>query len=70
MWVEPPWKLIWSQDGNHALFDLATDPAEARDRSAEEPERLAAMVQRLEAHSGRPAVAGAGAAESGAQRNP
>jgi arylsulfatase A-like enzyme len=70
MWVEPPWKLIWSQHGNHALFDLAADPAEARDRSAAEPERLAAMVRRLEADSNRPATAGAGAADSGARRDP
>jgi arylsulfatase len=66
MWVEPPWKLIWSRDGKHALFDLSADPAESRDRSADEPERLAAMIGRLEAHS----IDAAGASDGSAKARP
>ncbi|MFM1870635.1 MAG: Arylsulfatase [Planctomycetota bacterium] len=46
------WKLVWNRqeaDPTPRLFDLATDLGEARDRSAEEPKRLRAMLAELAA---------------------
>ena len=43
-----PWKLIASDDGAPAeLYQLDLDPAEARDLSPEEPERVAEMAASL-----------------------
>lgn len=42
------WKLISSrQDKKHELFDLATDPYEKRDLSAQEPEKVQELLHRL-----------------------
>ncbi|MFN3288814.1 MAG: hypothetical protein ACK40H_10215, partial [Sphingomonadaceae bacterium] len=55
--VDGRWKLVrfWgrARDAERArlkagLFDLASDPAEARDLSAEQPARAAAMAQALD----------------------
>jgi len=49
---EGPYKLIVSskaEDRDAGLFDLSRDPGEEEDRSAAEPERAAAMRQRLAA---------------------
>jgi arylsulfatase A-like enzyme len=43
------WKLTTSSAGETWLYDLATDPAESRDRAAEEPERVQAMAAALDA---------------------
>jgi arylsulfatase A-like enzyme len=43
-----PWKLIEHyEDGRAELFDLAADPAETRDLSAQQPERVVRMRQAL-----------------------
>jgi len=42
---EWPFKLIHSSDGQHELYDLAADPAEAQDLYAERPE-VAARLER------------------------
>jgi arylsulfatase A-like enzyme len=42
-------KLIWASDGDHELYDLAADPVEARDRSADDPARVRALEAELEA---------------------
>jgi len=46
------WKLIWFHDTGRGgpmleLYEVASDPAESRERSGDEPARLAAMVERL-----------------------
>jgi choline-sulfatase len=41
-------KLHWSSRGRHRLFDLAADPAEARDLAAERAARVAEMSRDLE----------------------
>jgi len=43
------WKLIWSSDGRHELYDLAVDPDEHVNRAPSEPARVAEMTRRLEA---------------------
>ena len=48
--VEGSLKYVWSSQGRHALYDLADDPMELNDLSAERPEVLAAMAERLEAY--------------------
>jgi len=48
-YVETPWKLIWSSDGRHELYDVVADPQELVDRAADEPELLARMLGDLEA---------------------
>ena len=52
------WKLIWSSNGRHELYDLAADPHERSDRAAAEPARVAELTRRLEARlaeqAGRP----------------
>lgn len=49
------WKVVSmpAADGGRTweLFDLATDPAETRDLSASQPERLAALVALWEAYA-------------------
>lgn len=47
-WIEGDWKLLWSHRDGARLFDVARDPGETRDLGPEEPERLAAMRERLE----------------------
>jgi arylsulfatase A-like enzyme len=49
------WKLIWPLGKEHPLlsgapelYDLARDPKETHDRAAQEPERVAALRQRIE----------------------
>jgi arylsulfatase A-like enzyme len=34
------YKIIWGSDGRHALYRVADDPGETRDRAVQEPERL------------------------------
>jgi arylsulfatase A-like enzyme len=45
------WKLVWQATlpSRVELFDLAKDPGETRDLSAEHPEKVAALKQRVEA---------------------
>ncbi len=43
-----PYKLIWSADGEPALYDLLEDPAERRDLSAERPEVAARLGGELD----------------------
>jgi len=43
------WKLVLQEDGEPMLFDLAADPGESHDLAVDEPERLAALVGKLEA---------------------
>ena len=46
--VQGTWKLIVDLvSGESELYDLATDPQERRDLSGEQPERAAALAQRL-----------------------
>jgi arylsulfatase A-like enzyme len=57
-----PWKLLYEWDTKVArLYDIDKDPREARDLSAEHPERAKAMLATLKAHAqaglGEPAVA-------------
>jgi arylsulfatase A-like enzyme len=57
-----PWKLLYEWDTKVArLYDIDSDPREARDLSAEHPERTKAMLATLKAHAqaglGEPAVA-------------
>ncbi len=47
-----PYKLITTSRGQQMLFDLTTDPGEANDLAGREPERVAALRQRLEAALG------------------
>ena len=42
------WKLIWSSDGRHELYQISVDPQEREDLAAREPARVVEMVQRLE----------------------
>jgi len=49
---EGDWKIVVDEDlARPELYDLAADPAEARDRAPEEPGRLAAMMVRLRSHT-------------------
>jgi arylsulfatase A-like enzyme len=41
------WKLIWSSDGRHELYDLSGDPGELDNRIEVEPDRADAMLRRL-----------------------
>ncbi len=43
------WKLIWSSNGRHELYDLGADPNERTNLAGSEPQRVAEMAQRLEA---------------------
>jgi hypothetical protein len=43
------WKFIWSSDGRHELFDLATDPGETINLMDQAPERGRAMEAQLHA---------------------
>jgi arylsulfatase A-like enzyme len=45
-------KLISTSRGNHMLFDLARDPEESHDLAARDPDRLTALLRRLEAAFG------------------
>jgi arylsulfatase A-like enzyme len=47
-----PFKLISTSRGTHMLFDLARDPSEANDLAARDPDRLTALLRRLEAAFG------------------
>jgi arylsulfatase A-like enzyme len=42
-------KLVWGSDGLRELYDTRLDPAEQRDRSDREPERVRALTSRLDA---------------------
>lgn len=46
------YKLIRTSRGDHMLFDLRRDPEENKNLAAEEPERAAALLQRLESTLG------------------
>ena len=46
-WIEGDWKLVWNSLGHNRLFDVARDPGEDRDLGPEQPDRLAAMNDRL-----------------------
>jgi arylsulfatase A-like enzyme len=41
-------KLVWGSDGRHELFDLRADPEEHHERSAQAPETVAALTERLD----------------------
>lgn len=41
------WKLHWQHGHDPALYDLAADPGEARDVSADHPERTRELLERL-----------------------
>jgi arylsulfatase A-like enzyme len=41
-------KLIWSSDGRHELYNLVRDPQETRDLAAAEPERVRSMIYQLD----------------------
>jgi uncharacterized sulfatase len=44
------WKLIESADGKmQELYHLGTDPTELKDRSAEQPQRVVELSQRIKA---------------------
>ncbi len=45
---EPPWKYVYWEDGSDALYHLADDPSETRNRVAEEPDRAARMRATIE----------------------
>jgi arylsulfatase A-like enzyme len=45
-------KLISTSRGTHMLFDLARDPHETHDLAARDPDRLTALLRRLEAAFG------------------
>jgi arylsulfatase A-like enzyme len=47
-------KIHWGSDGRHALFDVAADPGETRDRAAADPEGLRVMEERVRAWLDRP----------------
>ena len=50
-WNDWPWKLHRIEKGNvvrFELYNLIDDPLEARDQSANQPERVAAMTEQLE----------------------
>jgi arylsulfatase A-like enzyme len=47
--VEGPWRYVAHANGQGRLFEVATDPAERFDRSADEPERAARMRRAVEA---------------------
>lgn len=49
VWIEWPYKIIVSSDGDHGLYDLSRDPGEESDLREEQPERWEAMRARLEA---------------------
>lgn len=42
------YKLIWSSDGQHKLYDLGADPAETHNRMRDQYERFAALLAQLE----------------------
>jgi arylsulfatase A-like enzyme len=42
------YKLLWNSLGNHALYDLATDPGEERNLSQTDPERTTSSIRLLE----------------------
>lgn len=46
---ETGYKLIWTSDERHELYNLADDPAETVNLAGKEPERVRAMVARLQA---------------------
>ena len=48
-YYELPWKLIHSSDGLHELYDVVSDPAEARNLFSEESERAAMLLVKLAA---------------------
>ena len=45
--VRDGWKLIWSEHGDHKLYDLTRDPDEANDLADEEPARRDALLAEL-----------------------
>src|SRR5206468_3625905 len=47
-------KLHWASDGRHRLYDLARDPGETTDLSAERPERTAELAAEVESWLRRP----------------
>jgi HEAT repeat protein len=48
MWTDGSWKVICEAANDRCrLFELATDPSERRDRSAEQPEVLAGLYREL-----------------------
>jgi arylsulfatase A-like enzyme len=47
-----PWKLLRFPDRPPQLYDIVSDPFEARDRSSQEPQRIAAMMRALFAWEG------------------
>jgi len=54
------WKAIWKRGEPSRLFDLARDPAEARDLAAEHPEELRRLAELMREARSRPVLARAG----------
>jgi N-acetylgalactosamine-6-sulfatase len=51
-WREGNWKVVADEKLERAeLYDLATDRAETTDLAGREPERLAAMLERLRSYT-------------------
>lgn len=57
------WKAVWKRDEPPRLFDLASDPAEARDLSTERPEELRRLSELMREARSRPVIARAGLRE-------
>ena len=47
-WTENRYKLIRFGESEPELYDLISDPSEARDIASDHPERVRSMLQRLE----------------------
>jgi len=62
--LEGNYKLIWSSDKRHALYDLASDPGELNNLFGREPELASAMLGRLPSLSKRD---GSGGGDDGAK---
>jgi len=63
-WRERPYKLIWSSDGRHELYDVEADRDETRDLSSDRVEELARLTDRIEEWRARSPLALAGASST------
>jgi hypothetical protein len=48
-WSDARWKILRTDEGPFALYDLELDPAEARDRAAERPDIARGLERELNA---------------------